>query len=332
MKVRADWTNRIMLFAGGILLILPFMIESRSLLITLTQIFIFAIFAMSYDILLGYTGIVSFGHAMFFGIGAYTTGIFLQKLDSNLVSFSLSILVAITLSFIISLIVGLLTLRLKSTYYAMLTLALANLFLVVAEKWRSLTLGNDGFTFRVPELLQDRTNFYFICLFLMLAVFFLLKRFTHSPLGTVFVAIRENEQRADSFSLNPLYYKVIATVVSGVIATVSGSLYGISLRFVNTSVFSLNTTLDALLMTIVGGVGTLIGPIIGAGFIEFAHQWLTSLADVHPIFERWIIFFGTVYILVVIFFPQGIVGFFRQKFIFRRKMKKHLPQDEKIAG
>ncbi len=193
MKVRADWTNRIMLFAGGILLILPFMIESRSLLITLTQIFIFAIFAMSYDILLGYTGIVSFGHAMFFGIGAYTTGIFLQKLDSNLVSFSLSILVAITLSFIISLIVGLLTLRLKSTYYAMLTLALANLFLVVAEKWRSLTLGNDGFTFRVPELLQDRTNFYFICLFLMLAVFFSFK--TIHPLAPRYGFCRDSGER-----------------------------------------------------------------------------------------------------------------------------------------
>lgn len=327
-----DWSNRLIIIFGILLFILPFLMDSRSLLIMLAKIFILAIFAMSYDILLGYTGIVSFGHAMFFGIGAYTTGIFMHRIEPTLFWFIASLLVGIILSSMISLVVGLLTLRLKSTYFAMLTLALANLFLVVAEKWRSLTMGNDGFTFRIPPFLQDRTNFYLLCLVLMLAVYFLLKHVTRSPVGSVLVAIRENEQRVESLGYNPLYYKVVATVLSGTIATISGALYGVSLRFVNTSVFALDTTLDALLMTIVGGVGTLVGPIIGAAFIEIAHQWLTSLADVHPIFERWIIFFGTVYILVVLFFPRGIVGFFREKVVFRKKKQAVTETQRKMVS
>ncbi len=171
-----------------------------------------------------------------------------------------------------------------------------------------MTYGNDGFTFRVPDFLKDRTEFYLICLVLMVLVFLVLRRFIHSPLGRVILAIRENEQRTESLGYNVLHYKIIASVVSGVIAGISGMLYSISLRFVNTSVFSMDITLDALLMTIIGGVGTLVGAIIGSGLIEFAHHWLTEMAKTHWIFERWIIFFGIIYILAVMFFPQGIVG------------------------
>jgi branched-chain amino acid transport system permease protein len=217
-------------------------------------------------------------------------------------------LVTILLTAIISFFIGLLTLRLKSHFYAMLTLAFSGLFLVLAEKWRTMTYGNDGFTFRVPDFLKDRTEFYLICLVLMVLVFLVLRRFIHSPLGRVILAIRENEQRTESLGYNVLHYKIIASVVSGVIAGTSGMLYSISLRFVNTSVFSMDITLDALLMTIIGGVGTLVGAIIGSGLIEFAHHWLTEMAKTHWIFERWIIFFGIIYILAVMFFPQGIVG------------------------
>lgn len=128
-----DWSNRFIMLTGILLLFIPFLTDSGSLLIMLTKIFILAIFAMSYDILLGYTGIVSFGHAMFFGIGAYTTGIFLYRLEASLLWFCISLLIGIILSALISLLVGFLTLRLKSTYFAMLTLALANLFVVIAE-------------------------------------------------------------------------------------------------------------------------------------------------------------------------------------------------------
>lgn len=290
------------------LLIFPFVYESRTLLILLTQVFIFAMFAMSYDLLLGYTGIVSFGHAMFFGIGAYTIGIFMKNYEPSIFYLLMALLVTVLLTGIISFFIGLLTLRLKSHFYAMLTLAFSGLFLVLAEKWRTLTYGNDGFTFRVPDVLKDRTEFYLISLVLMIFVFLVLRRFIHSPLGRVIQAIRENEQRTESLGYSVLHYKIIASVISGIIAGVAGMLYSISLRFVNTSVFAMDITLDALLMTIIGGVGTLVGAVIGSGIIEIAHHWLTEMAKIHWIFERWIIFFGIIYILAVMFFPQGIVG------------------------
>lgn len=313
------------------LILLPFVYESRNLFILLTQIFVFAIFAMSYDLLIGFTGIVSFGHAMFFGIGAYSMGIFMKKFEPTIPYFFLAVLSTIVLTGLVSFIVGLLTLRLKSHFYAMLTLSLSGLCLVLAEKWRSMTFGNDGFTFRVPELLIDRTHFYWLSLCLMVAIFLFLKRFTNSPLGRVLQAIRENEQRTESLGFQVLHYKIAASVVSGVIAGIAGILYAISLRYVNTSVFSMDITLDALLMTIIGGVGTLVGAIIGAGLIEFAHDWLTELAKEHVIFERWIIFFGIIYILVVMFFPKGIVGTL-STFTWKRKKQRAVKSKEKVAG
>ncbi|MEH7122053.1 branched-chain amino acid ABC transporter permease [Bacillus sp. JJ1773] len=327
----ASRMNFVYLITAIFLLALPFVYESRTLLILLTQVFIFAIFAMSYDILLGFTGIVSFGHAMFFGIGAYTIGVFMKRFDPTIPYLLLAVLVTIILTSIVSLILGLLTLRLKSHFYAMLTLAFSGLFLVLAEKWRTVTYGNDGFTFRIPELFKDRTDFYLICLVMMILVFAILKRFTNSPLGRVLQAIRENEQRTESLGYSILHYKVIASVISGVIAGMAGLLYSMSLRFVNTSVFTMDITLDALLMTIIGGVGTLVGAIIGAGLIEFAHHWLTELAKVHWIFERWIIFFGIIYILAVMFFPMGIVGTLK-KLKLTRKKKEESKEEEKIAS
>lgn len=299
-------------FIVSLLVLFPFVNDSRSLLILFSQIFIFAIFAMSYDLLLGYTGIVSFGHAMFFGIGAYTAGVFMKQFEPTLPYFLAAVLLTILLTVFLSFVVGLLTLRLKSHFYAMLTLSFSGLFLVLAEKWRTVTYGNDGFTFRTPELFSDRLDFYFICLVAMLVAFFLLHIFTNSPVGRVLQAIRENEQRTESLGYSVFHYKIIASVVSGVMAGLAGVLYALSLRFVNTSVFNIDVTLDALLMTIIGGVGTLIGAIIGAGVIELAHHWLTELAKVHWIFERWLIFFGIIYILVVMFFPAGIVGTLRK--------------------
>lgn len=321
------------LICSAMLILLPFVNDSRSLMIMLTQIFILAIFAMSYDLLLGYTGIVSFGHAMFFGIGAYSTGVLLSRFEPTLLWLIISIVVGMVIAAIVSYFVGLLTLRLSNHFYAMLTLALAGLFLVVAEKWRSLTLGNDGFTFRVPDIMRDRLSFYLICLLLMVAVFFLLMRLTNSPMGKVLVAVRENEARTQSLGFKTIHYKLISSVVAGVIASVAGSLYVLSLRFVNTSVFALDVTLDALLMTILGGVGTLIGPIIGAAIIEVSHHWLTELGKSYAIFERWIIFFGILYILAVMFFPKGIVGSLKDiKWNKKPSKVKTKEKNKRIAG
>ncbi|TCS93913.1 branched-chain amino acid ABC transporter permease [Hazenella coriacea] len=317
---------------GLFLLLFPFVNDSRSTLILMTQIFIFAVFAMSYDLLLGYTGIISFGHAMFFGLGAYSVGILLSQGDISLLTVGSALIVTIVLCGILSWIVGMLSLRLKSHYYAMLTLALAGLFQVGAEKWRSLTKGNDGFTFRIPQELMDREVFYFIALAFMILSFFFLRRFTKSPLGTVLQAVRENERRAESIGYEVYHYKVAASVVSGILAGLAGVMYGLSLRFVNTAVFGVDMTLDVLLMTIIGGAGTLIGPILGAVMIEFTHDWLSELASLHWIFERWIIIFGLIYILVVMFFPKGLVGTLRKWSIFARKSENKQETNLKTNG
>jgi branched-chain amino acid transport system permease protein len=306
------------------LIILPFINDSRTILILFSQVFIFAVFAMSYDLLLGYTGVISFGHAMFFGIGAYAVAILMKRMDEpTIAGVLLAAIITIILSTVASFIVGILTLRLKRHYFAMLTLAVAGLLMVVAEKWRSLTMGNDGFTFMVPDLFRDRISFYFISFGLMVFTYLCLSRFTESPLGKVLAAIRENEARVESLGYQVLYYKVIANIVAGIFAGLSGILYALSLRFVNTMVFSTEITLDALLMTIIGGVGTLVGAIVGAGLIEFAQNGLMGLAKVHWIFERWIIFFGIVYILAVMFFPKGIVGTARQWWKTRKQKQKY---------
>lgn len=318
----------------AIFIVLPFVNDSRTLLILLTQIFIFGILAMSYDILLGYTGIVSFGHAMFFGIGAYTTAVMLKQIDNTLIIFVLSIVMGMVLAGFISFLVGLLTLRLKSHFFAMLTLAFSGLFLVLAEKWRSVTYGNDGFTFRAPDMFRDRMTFYFFVLASLVLIFLALYRFVNSPTGRILIAVRENEQRTKSLGFNTLHYKVIASVVAGIVASFAGSLYAVSLRFVNTSVMAMDITLDALLMTIIGGVGTLVGPLLGAAVIEYAQHALSGLARDYPIFERWIIFFGILYILAVIFFPKGIIGSLKLLFWkWRRKLKQKkttvaLPQEK----
>ncbi|WP_342503736.1 branched-chain amino acid ABC transporter permease [Lysinibacillus sp. FSL L8-0126] len=318
----------------AIFIVLPFVNDSRTLLILLTQIFIFGILAMSYDILLGYTGIVSFGHAMFFGIGAYTTAVMLKQMDNTLFIFLLSIVIGMVIAGFVSFLVGLLTLRLKSHFFAMLTLAFSGLFLVVAEKWRSVTYGNDGFTFRAPDIFRDRMTFYFFVLASLVVIFLALHRFVNSPTGRLLIAVRENEQRTKSLGFNTLHYKVVASVVAGIVASFAGSLYAISLRFVNTSVMAMDITLDALLMTIIGGVGTLVGPLLGAAVIEYAQHALSGLARDYPIFERWIIFFGILYILAVIFFPKGIIDSLRLLFWkWRAKLKQRkkpvaLPQEK----
>ncbi|MEB2298747.1 branched-chain amino acid ABC transporter permease [Lysinibacillus xylanilyticus] len=326
MKMKLSLQHLCFFLMLAILVLLPFVNDSRTLIILLTQIFIFGILAMSYDILLGYTGIVSFGHAMFFGLGAYTTAVMLKQMEPTLSTFFLSIVVGMLLAGFINFLVGLLTLRLKSHFFAMLTLAFSGLFLVVAEKWRSVTYGNDGFTFRAPEIFRDRMTFYFFVLACLVIIFIALYRFVNSPTGRILIAVRENEQRTKSLGYNTLYYKVIASIVAGTVASLAGSLYAISLRFVNTSVMTMDITLDALLMTIIGGVGTLVGPLLGSAVIEYAQHALSGLARDYPIFERWIIFFGILYILAVIFFPKGIIGSLR--IMFWKWRLKHKGKDQ----
>lgn len=291
-----------------VLLVLPQVIPSRATLNLLTQIFILAVLAMSYDILLGYTGIVSFGHALFFGTGAYTVGLIIKYTGNTPGHLLLAVLGTVAFATLLSLVIGVLSLRVRDVYYAMITLAFAELMFIVAEKWRSVTNGADGFSFQVPALFRDRVLFYYLALLFMVAVLVLLSRFIWSPTGRVLLAIRENERRAESLGYDVLLFKLISTVVAGVTGSLAGIMYALYLRFVSTSVLAADKTIDALLMTIIGGSGTLYGAILGSGVINLAHEWLADLSKIHPIFERWFIIFGIIYILIVLFMPGGIIG------------------------
>jgi branched-chain amino acid transport system permease protein len=317
------------IFAAVTLLMMavPLFTSSNSVLFMLTNIFILGVFAMSYDLLLGYTGIISFGHAMFFGIGAYSMGLSLRFFDNAEAGVLVALAAAIVLCFIVSFFVGLLSLRLRDTFYALITLAVATIFLIAAEQWRSLTRGSDGFNFTadIPNNLfgfinlLDRQTVYYLGLVFIVAMFLIMRRFIYSPVGRTLQAIRENENRVASLGFNVLHYKLISNVVAGVIAGLAGIMYAFSIRFVNPqSVLGVELTIDVLLMTVIGGVGTLVGAIVGAGIIEISSHWLMGLRDVHPIFERWVILFGIIFILLVMFFPAGIVGTIRQKWKARR--------------
>lgn len=301
----------------ALLALLPF-VSSRTFLATMIQIFIVAVYAMSYDLLLGYTGIVSFGHALFFGTGAYSVAIFSAKTENPNMIF-LGILAGAGIAVIMSVLIGFLSLRVRDVYFSMITLAFAELFFIVAEKWNKMTGGNDGMIFSVPGFLRDRTVLYYVSLLFLVAMYLFLRRVVDSPLGRTLQAIRENENRAESLGYNVLRFKVASIVISGMVATLAGAMYGIFQRFVNTSVLGLDKTVEALLATIIGGTGTLIGPVLGAGVFRFAQDWLTSLSKAHPIFERWMIIFGLLYIVIVMFFPKGIVGTLRGKGFVNRK-------------
>ncbi|MDF2892283.1 MAG: branched-chain amino acid transporter [Clostridia bacterium] len=304
-----NWMLQIIIVV--ILAVIPF-ITGRPTQNMLILIFCMSVFAMSYDILLGYTGVISFGHAMFFGIGAYGISIYLANAKATMGNILLATLIALAVSMIISVFIGFLSLRVKNTYYAMITLAFAQVGVILAEKARHITNGYDGMTFRVSSVLMNKMLFYYIALGFLVLSFIFMWKFTTSPTGRVLVAIRENEQRAKFIGFNTLRYKIISTVVAGAMASLAGSMYAIHMRFVSTSVLGVAKTIDALLATVIGGMGNLYGAILGTGIVNFAGEYLSKLAKVHPIFERWYIIFGLLYILIVLFAPQGVIGLIKK--------------------
>lgn len=321
-RMNAIYNNRLLLLVIAIVLaIVPLFSGTEFLLSELISVFLLAVYAMSYDLLLGYTGIVSFGHAMYFGVGAYAVGILLTKYHNPNMLY-VALLVGVVIAVLVGLLIGFLSLRVKDVYFSMITLAFAQLFFIVAEKWSTVTGGDDGISYiEIPTFLQDRTTFYYVSLVFLVLVYLILRRVVNSPLGRTLAAIRENEQRAESLGYNVLRYKLVSIVTSGIVAALAGSMWALFQQYVNTDVLALDQTINALLMTIVGGTGTLIGAVFGSGVITFVHDWMSTLSSEHPIFDRWLMFFGIVYIVIVMFFPKGILGTIGEKWNGKRRKK-----------
>jgi len=278
-----------------------------------TRIFILSVFGMSYDLLRGYSGIINLGHALFFGGGTYIAGIAFANFGASPQMLLVAVVAAVVYSMAAALLMGKIAFRGGSVVAcAMITLALGEIVRHLAENWRSVTHGADGLTFPIPEFLRDRVSFYYYALVFMVVMMLILRQFIQSPTGRVLMAIRENEQRAIFLGYNTAKYKLVALQVAGIACGLSGVMFALSSRFANTDLLTVQQTLNALLVTIVGGTGTLYGAIVGTAFVQVAQFSLLGLRTLHPIFERWLLFFGAMYVLVVLFMPTGIVGLYHK--------------------
>ncbi len=297
------------------------------------QIFTLAVFGMSYDLLLGYSGIVSFGHALFFGTGAYAVGMMLKLWNAPLLA---AFLVAILAAIVLAIVVGVLSLRVKGVYFAMVTLAFAEMFFILSgsSELRRWTGGDEGLQgIPVQDWLsptEQRTTFYYVALAFMVLVYLLCRRFVHSPTGRVLLAIRENENRATAIGYNTFAFKLFATVLAGVLAATAGGMNALFFRNATPEVLGVGRTIDALLVTIIGGSGTLLGPILGAGIVRLLGNYLGDWFG-----PRWPMVFGLIYILLVMFLPYGLIGTWqrhapaiRKRFVGRSGLKKEVMSDE----
>ncbi|HEX9115842.1 MAG TPA: branched-chain amino acid ABC transporter permease [Anaerolineae bacterium] len=272
----------------------------------LAQVFILAVYAMSYDLLMGYTGILSFGHAMFFGAGAYATGILLKHAHWSLAPVVLAV---VGVAIVQGILIGIVSLRVRGVYLAMVTLAFAQMFFILSQAtdFRDITGAEDGLHgIPVPAWLNptsQRLTFYFLALTFCVLMYVVARRVVDSPPGRVMVAIRENEARAQMIGFNTFLFKLIAVTLSGVMAALAGLMNALWNLNATPDVLSVDTTINALLMTIIGGVGTLVGPMLGAGVLQLLGYWLNIIFG-----PQWPLIIGIVYILLVLFLPYGVVG------------------------
>ncbi|MCB0035639.1 MAG: branched-chain amino acid ABC transporter permease [Anaerolineales bacterium] len=275
------------------------------------EVFVLAIYALSYDLVLGITGLLSFGHAMFFAVGAYLTGIAFKTMGWGIGTTLLALVVA---GVVQALLFGIVLPRVKGITFALVTLGLASVFHIVVQSteladYTGADVGLQGVI--VPELLNtsdERFRLYMIALFATFFIYLVYRRFVSSPTGRVCVAIRENEDRALMLGYNTFYFKLVALTLSSITAAFAGFLHTVHQPIVSPNVAGLGYTVAALLIILMGGVGTLSGAVLGAAVFRllefFLDRWFGEAAS---------FLLGAVYIALVMFLPYGIVGTWQAK-------------------
>jgi len=293
----------------GALALLPLGLSTYQLGL-LTKMLIFALFAMSLNLILGYAGLPSLGHAAYFGVGAYTVGLLAVRVVDNFwLDFGAGLLAAA----VTSALFGLLALRTRGAYLLMITLALAQVLWGIAFGWRWLTGGDDGLpgvprpAAGLPWSLAPDLAFYYFVLAVSLAATGALWIVVTSPFGKALVGIRESERRMEVLGYDTWRYKYVAFVLAGVVAGASGNLFVYYNGFVSPAYLSIVFSAMALIMVILGGAGTLLGPALGAGVIVL----LENVISAHT--ERWLTVLGLIYVLVTLFAPAGILGLVRAR-------------------
>jgi branched-chain amino acid transport system permease protein len=317
---------------------MPFIFPGVKALNVAAKILVFIVLVASFDLLLGYTGIVSFAHTMFFGIGAYGIAIASTRMGPGWSSIFVGLAMALALSFVLALAVGLFSLRVRAIFFSMITLAVAAAFQTLASQLSDITGGEDGLTFKMPELLSPsfqlaeeplfgvsldgRLVCYYLLFVTALLLLLALLRIVNSPFGRVLQAIRENEFRAEAIGYRVVVYRTTSSILSALFATMAGAMLAIWLRYngPDTSL-SFEIMLDVLLIVVIGGMGTIYGAAIGSGVFVIAQSYLQDLlklasdatsglpwlsALLSP--DRWLLWLGLLFVLSVYYFPTGVVG------------------------
>ena len=294
---------------GLIFLVAPSFLSSYYLGL-LTKMLIFALFAMSLDLLLGYSGLPSLGHAAYFGLGSYTVALLALKLAvKNLWIGSLASLVSVL---ILALGFVPLTLRARGDYYLMITLALSQVIWGIAFGWRSMTGGDDGLPgIARPALagtwsIAGEIPFYYFTLIIFWAALWLMAVIVRSPFGKALVGIRESETRMRVLGYNVWAYQYVASILAALFAGLAGILFVYYNGYVGPAYLSIIFSAQALLMVLLGGAGSLFGPALGAGIIVMLENLISAWT------ERWLLILGAIYVVVTLFAPQGLHGLIRQ--------------------
>lgn len=335
---RSRWLTALLVLVVAYLATAPFLFSGARSLNVAATICVFVVLVASFDLLLGYCGVVSFAHAMFYGIGAYGVAIAMYKLGPSWTAMLVGALSGLGLSLVLSLLIALVSLRVKAIFYTMMTLAVAAAFGALVTRMSGLTGGDDGRTFKLPESLSPgfrlfendilgttvngKVLTYYLVFASAVLLFLLMLRVVNSRFGRVLEAIRENEFRAEAIGYRTLYYRVAVNCLAAALATCAGILMALWLRYVGPqTTVGFNVMLNILLMAVIGGLGTVYGAVVGVALFVVAENYLQSLmggmsgslggvpllaALFHP--DRWLLWFGTVFVLSVYFFPSGIVG------------------------
>lgn len=339
----------VVMLIGALLLFAPFLFQDVRAIEVAARICIFVVLVASYDLLLGYTGIVSFAHTMFFGFGAYGAAIALKQMGPGWDAVALGTLAGLAISVVMAVLIGLLSLRVKAIFFAMITLAAASVMMVLASQMSGLTGGEDGITYRAPDLFKPATKLltddagkvvqiagvklngklaaYYFVFVTSLLLFVGLMRVVASPLGTVLEAIRENEARAEAVGYRVVAYRTFVFCLAAIVASLAGSIYAVWLKYTGPdTALSFAIMIDILLMVVIGGMGTIWGAVIGATLLVLAQYYLRDLMGaasevvaqvpllpelLNP--DRWLFWLGIIFILLVYFFPAGIAGTLMKK-------------------
>ena len=299
MRLVSPWTSLAFLTIG---IMLPYMAPYTSLA---TECIIFSLFAVSFNILLGFTGLLSFGHAAFFGIGACACGLTMANLNGGVLS---ALGMGLICSLLAAIVIGFLCLKSHGISFAFLTLAFAELIYFIAYQWSSLTGGEDGLG--IPRMTLDLfgmainlknplVRYYFI-LFIVIICFVLIIRILNSPFGRVLASMRENEERTSFLGFNTRTYKLISFCLAGLFAGVAGSLYTIHLAFVPIENLHWSVSGEIVIITLLGGMGYLFGPVVGTMLFIGLRELISGF------FDRWQLFVGIAFVLIVIFLPEGL--------------------------